>query len=119
MAEPDDRDYQVKRAEEQPQRIHGTGHTHELQVPGHQYEHRLRDIRIKELEQENARLRKRLEEQAPPSSAPPFVKPSAKPGRRRKPGRKAGHEAALRPPPRKIDRTVRVALPEARSGRPV
>jgi transposase len=88
----------------------------EARVHGLEYELRVRDIRIGELERENALLRRRLEEQAPPPpppppppSPPPFVKPPA-PGRRKKPGRKAGHEAALRPPPDHIDRTVDVPL---------
>src|SRR2546428_7974767 len=46
----------------------------------------------------------------PPPSLPPFVKPNRPPGRRKKPGRKAGHEAALRPPPEAIDRTLDVPL---------
>jgi len=74
----------------------------------------------RELREENARLRKQVEElkaglkggpPAPPTP-PPFVKPPAprnkKPG---KPGRRPGHPAALRPPPKKIDRTVPVPLP--------
>ena len=85
-------------------------------VGGLEYELRVRDIRIEELERENATLRKRLEEQAPPPGPPPFVKPAVKRGRRKRPGRQAGHEAALRPPP-KIDRTVKVPLPEDKRGR--
>ena len=38
------------------------------------------------------------------------MKPSAAGASRKKPGRKAGHEAALRPPPDHIDRTVDVPL---------
>ena len=85
----------------------------EGRVRGLEYELRQRDRRVGELEQENALLRRRLEEQAPPPrppSPPPFVKPPAPPGRRKKPGRKKGHEAALRPPPDHIDRTVDVPL---------
>jgi len=97
----------------------------ELQVSGLGYELRQRDLRIRDLEKENAVLRKRLEEQSPPPpgspgspESSPFVKPPAPPGRRKKPGRKAGHEAALRPPPDHIDRTVDVPLPrQRRTGR--
>lgn len=92
-------------------------------VGGLEYEIRARDYRIKRLEEENRTLRKRLEEQAPPpppAGPPPFVKASALPGRRKKPGRKAGHEAALRPPPEKIDRVVEVPLRRGRrTGRPL
>jgi transposase len=87
-----------------------------------------RDRQIHRLEAENRTLRQRLSEQqspAPPSSPPsssrppPFVKPQAdKRHRRKRPGRKAGHDAALRPPPPKVDRTVEVALPEGMDGRP-
>jgi transposase len=88
-------------------------------VEGLEYEIRFRDCRIERLEQENERLRKRLEEQAPPppASPPPFVKPDKPAGRRRRPGRKAGHEAALRPPPEKIDRHVDVPLRRGRRTR--
>jgi hypothetical protein len=89
-------------------------------VAGLQYEIRFRDCRIARLEQENQRLRKRLEEQAPPPpppSPPPFVKPNQPAGRRRRPGRKAGHAAALRPPPEKIDRVVDVPLRRGRRTR--
>jgi transposase len=94
-------------------------------VGGLEYEIRVRDCRIKRLEEENERLRKRLEEQAPPPASggrgpPPFVKLPAPPGRRKRPGRKAGHEAALRPPPGKIDRVVEVPLRRGRrTGRPL
>ena len=92
-------------------------------VGGLEYEIRFRDCRIERLEEENERLRKRLEEQAPPPppspppSPPPFVKPNKPAGRRRRPGRKAGHEAALRPPPGKIDRVVNVPLRRGRRTR--
>lgn len=120
MAEPDDRDDRIKWLEEQVRLMQGTIDSVESIVEGLEYELRVRDIRIKELEKENALLRKRLEEQAPPpASPPPFVKGSVKPGRRRKPGRKEGHEAALRPPPPKIDRTVKVPLPKDQRGRPL
>ena len=87
----------------------------EARVRGLEYELRQRDRRIAELEEQNAVLRKRLEEQAPPpppncGGPPPFVKPNRPPGRRKRPGRKEGHEAALRPPPDHIDRTVDVPL---------
>ena len=118
MAEPDDRDYRIEWLEEQVRLTQQTVDYVESIVEGLQYELHVRDIRIKELEDENALLRKRLEEQAPPPSPPPFVKPSAKPGRRHQPGRKQGHEAALRPPP-KIDGTVKVSLPKDKRGRPL
>jgi transposase len=85
-----------------------------LRVRGLEYELGQRERRIAELEGQNALLRKRLEEQAPPPPSeggpPPFVKPNKPPGRRKRPGRKPGHEAALRPPPETIDRTVDVPL---------
>ena len=73
------------------------------------------------LREENERLRRRVEELTaaprPPSPPPPpFAKPAAPPGRRRSPGRPAGHEASLRPPPRKVDRTVEVPLPAGGPG---
>jgi hypothetical protein len=115
MAEPVGSDYQVKWLEEKVRLMQGTIDYVESVVEGLQYELRVRDLRIGELEQENRRLRKRLEEQAPPPPAPsgpppPFVKPGPPPGRRKKPGRKEGHEAALRPPPGHVDRVVDVPL---------
>jgi transposase len=94
----------------------------EALVGGLEYEIRARDYRIKRLEEENRTLRQRLQEQAPPPPAggagpPPFVKPHRPPGRRRKPGRKAGHEAALRPPPGRVDRVVDVPLRRGRRTR--
>jgi transposase len=95
----------------------------QAQVRGLGYELRQRDLRIADLEKQNAVLRQRLEEQSPPppgdagAGPPPFVKPPAPPGRRKKPGRKAGHEASLRPPPETIDRTVEVPLPRHRQTR--
>ena len=123
MAEPDEREYQIKRLTEEVRQHRGTINYLEALVEGLQYELHMRDIRIKELEKENALLCKRLEEQAPPPSPPArppaFVKPAATVRRRKKPGRKAGHPAALRPPPPKIDRTVQVPLPQGNAGRPV
>ena len=90
-------------------------------VAGLQYELRVRELRIRDLERENARLHERLEEQAPPPPPPPppFVKPAAPPGRRKRPGRGAGHDAALRPVPDHVDRTVDVPLRRGRrTGRP-
>lgn len=114
MAEPVGSEYQVRWLEEKVRLMQGTIDYVESMVEGLNYELRVRDFRIRELEQENTRLRKRLEEQAPPpqppSASPPFVKPAAPPGRRKKPGRKEGHEAALRPPPEAIDRVVDVPL---------
>ena len=120
MAEPDDRDYRIQWLEEQVRLTQQTVDYVESIVEGLQYELRVRDVRIDELEQENATLRQRLEEQAPPPPAPPppFVKSQARRGRRKKPGRKAGHEAALRPPP-KVDHTVKVPLCKDNRGRPV
>src|SRR6266487_1377058 len=89
-----------------------------------------RDRQLRRLEEENRVLHQRLAEQQlpaapgpPPPPAPPapaFIKPPVGKRRRNKrPGRKAGHEAALRPPPPKIDRTVDVPLPrDPASGRP-
>lgn len=125
MAEQDDRDGRVRMLEEQIRLLQGTIDYLEATVEGLNYELRVRDIRIEELQKENAALLKRLDEQAPPpppppSGPPPFVKASAKPGRRKKPGRKAGHAGAFRPPPPKIDRTVKVPLPPGgTSGRPL
>src|SRR5215204_6115815 len=100
MAEPVGSDYQVRWLEEKVRLMQGTIDYVESVVEGLRYELRVRDFRIRELEQENRRLRKRLEEQAPPppppaAPPPPFVKPNQPPGRRKRPGRKAGHEAAL------------------------
>jgi hypothetical protein len=121
MAEPDGGDYRVEWLEEKVRLMRGTIDYVESMVEGLEYELRVRDIRIRDLEKENALLRKRLEEQAPapppPGAPPPFVKPSAAPGRRKQPGRKDGHEAALRPPPGRIDRTVDVPLPRGRRTR--
>jgi transposase len=95
----------------------------------HQVQERGRQIR--RLEEENRLLRQRLVEQQqppppppppppqdPPAPPPPFVKPPVGKHRRKRPGRKAGHQAALRPPPPKIDRTVDVPLPRGQGGRP-
>lgn len=119
MAEQDDRGCRIELLEEQVRLLRGTIDYLEATVEGLNYELRVRDIRIEELRTENAALLKRLEEQAPPPpppppGPPPFVKASAKPGRRKRPGRKAGHEAALRPPPPRVDRTVDVPLPRQR-----
>jgi transposase len=93
----------------------------EARVRGLEYELWQRERRIGDLERENALLLKRLEEQAPPPPPPPsplpFVKPPPPPGRRKRPGRKEGHEAALRPPPDHVDRTVDVPLPRHRRTR--
>jgi transposase len=116
MAEQDDRDYRIQWLEEQVRLLRGTIDGLEGIVAGLNYELRVRDIRIEELQKENAALLKRLEEQAPPPppGPPPFVKASVKPGRRKRPGRKAGHAGAFRPPPPRIDRTVEVPLPRQR-----
>ena len=55
----------------------------EARVSGLEYELRQRDLRVRDLEEQNATLRKRLEEQAPPPPPfpPPFVKPNKPPGR--------------------------------------
>ena len=121
MAEPDGRDYRIKWLEEQLRHMRGTIECLDALVQGLNYELRVRDIRIHELREENALLCKRLEEQAPSPQPPlpPFVKLPAKSHRHKKPGRKKGHEAALRPPPPKIDRTVKVPLPQGGNGRPV
>lgn len=121
MAEQDDRDYQIKWLTEQVGHLKGTIEYLEAIVSGLNYELRVRDIRIQELRKENDTLLKRLEEQGPPPppGPPPFVKESVEAIWRKKPGRKAGHEPASRPPPRKIDRIVRVPLPQDDSGREV
>lgn len=92
-------------------------------VSGLQYELHVREIRLKEKDRRIAALEQQVEElkkQAiqpdasggpPRPLPPPFVKPNARQRRRRKkPGRKDGHAAALRPPPRKIDRHEQVPL---------
>lgn len=120
MAEQDDRDCRIRRLEERIGLTQGTIECLEAMVEGLNYELRVRDTRIEELQKENAALLKRLDEQAPPSAPPsgppPFVKASVRPGRRKRPGRKAGHAGAFRPPPPKVDRTVEVPLPPGRSG---
>jgi len=112
-------DYQLKWLREQLRLLQGTIDYLEAMVEGLNYELRVRDIRIKELEKHNATLLKRLEEQAPPPPpAPaPFVKMNLPPHRRKKPGQKPGHDASLRPPPPKIDRTLKVPLPRDKRGR--
>lgn len=68
--------------------------------------------RITQLEAENAALKAELEEtrRRGKRQATPFSKgpPKAKP---KKPGRKLGHEAAHRPPPDHVDRTLEASLP--------
>jgi hypothetical protein len=126
MAEPDDRDLRIRHLEEQLRWERVTLDSIHAMVDGLQYELHMRDLRIEELRKENERLRKRLEEQAPPgppgpgapAPPPPVVKPN-KPFRRGKPGRKAGHPPALRPPPKKIDRRVNVPHERDESGRPI
>ena len=70
MAEPVGSEYQVRWLEEKVRLMQGTIDYVESMVEGLNYELRVRDFRIRELEQENARLRKRLEEQAPPPQPP-------------------------------------------------
>src|SRR4051812_28239679 len=110
MAEPVGGEYRVRRLEEQVRLMGETIDYLSRVTRGLQYEPHTRDLRIGELEKENELLPRRREEQAPPPPPPPFVKPGKPPGRRKKPGRKAGHEAALRPPPGHVDRTVDVPL---------
>jgi hypothetical protein len=91
----------------------------------HQVQQRDRDIR--RLEADNRLLRQRLAEQRPPdspspgsglpSTPPPSIKPPVLKRRPRRPGRPLGHEPALRPPPKKVDRTVEVPLAPGSSGR--
>src|SRR5438067_2447227 len=101
----------------------GTIHMLEATVSGLQYELHVREIRLKEKDRRIAKLEqqvKELKKQAveatagPPGSTkrdlPSFVKPNLR-RRHKKPGRKNGHEAALRPPPRKIDHHQQVPLP--------
>ncbi len=120
-----ERDYQLKWLQEQVGLQRGTIEYLQDLVAGLQYELHVRDIRIEELRKENDTLRKRLEEQAPPPppatgpSPPPWVKPDVAPHRRKKPGRKAGHEPALRPPPLRVDVTLKVPLPRDKRGRRV
>ena len=98
----------------------GTIHMLEATVSGLHYELRVRDIRlnekdrrIAELEQQVAELKQQAQESGamPARDVPSWVKANVHKRRRRKPGRKEGHEAALRPPPRRIDRHERVSLP--------
>jgi transposase len=89
---------------------------------------RQRDRRITQLEGDNRRLRRQLEQKQRESTrqAHPFRRPDADTGkggndgnastggRPKKPGRSNGHEPALRPtpPPEQIDRTIDVPLDE-------
>ncbi len=110
-------EYRLKHLEEQLRLQQGTIARLEATVSGLHYQLRMRDIRIDDLEKQNQTLRQRLEEQAPPPPGPPpFVKPAVEPHRKKKPGRKAGHEPALRPPPPKIDRYVKVRLSKDQHG---
>lgn len=92
----------------------------EATVSGLQYELRVRDIQLKDKDRRIAELEQQVQDlskqatkplRSERSALPPLVKANVPKRRRRKPGRKEGHEAALRPPPRKIDRHEQVALP--------
>jgi len=79
--------------------------------------------RVAELEAENVRLKRRIDEltgrpsgEAEPAEVPAFVKPNVPEKARRTPGRPEGHPAALRPKPRKIDVRQEVPLPADRRG---
>jgi transposase len=91
-------------------------------------EHELRmeaQARVKTLEGENARLRKRVEEletrarQVDEKSAkvPAFVKANVAKQARKPPGRKQGHVAALRSMPAKIDQVIDIPLARDERGR--
>lgn len=79
MAEPVGSDYQVRRLEEKVRLMQGAIDYVESMVEGLQYEPRVRDSRIRELEQENRTLRRRPEEQAPP---PPRIPAPVREARR-------------------------------------
>jgi transposase len=102
--------------------LRGTITMLEAQVDGLEYELRVRDIRIKEQDQEIARLREQVEElkkqavgsgtaaSPEPDAVASWVKPNVPRRRRKKPGRPNGHEAALRALPAKIDHHQDVPL---------
>jgi len=111
--------------------LRGTITMLEATVEGLQYELHVREIRLKEKDQEIARLSQQVEElkkQAVSSgtvaspqanSLPSFVKPNVPVRRRKKPGRPDGHEAALRPVPAKIDHHQDVPLRKDRQGKAI
>jgi len=75
---------------------------------------KLRDRRIAELENENQRLREKLDEQDRKQhcQANPFRRDKTQEGKPKKPGRRKGHKADLRPvpDPEHIDRVINVPL---------
>jgi hypothetical protein len=111
--------------------LRGTITMLEATVEGLQHELHVCEVRLKEKDQEIARLSQQVEElkkQAVSSgtvaspqanSLPPWVKPNVPNRRRRKPGRLNGHEAALRPMPAKIDHHQEVPLRKDGQGKAI
>jgi transposase len=107
--------------------LRGTITMLEATVEGLQYELHVREIRLKEKDQEIARLRQQVDElkqqavaSLPPiQPLPPFVKPNVPSRRHKKPGRRNGHEAALRPLPANIDHHQDVPLKTDRDGKAI
>jgi hypothetical protein len=111
--------------------LRGTITMLEATVEGLQYELHVRELRLKEKDQEIARLSQQVEElkkQAVSSSSavspqvnslPPWVKSNVPRHRRKKPGRPNGHEAALRPLPAKIDHHQEVPLGKDGQGKAI
>lgn len=107
--------------------LRGTITMLEARVEGLECELHVRELRLAEKDKYIAELEQRVEElrrqaaggDEKPASPPPFVKPGVPRRRRKRPGREAGHEAALRPPPRRIDRHEEAPLGTDGRGRPV
>jgi transposase len=106
----------------------GTLHMLQATVNGLQHELHVRNLRLKEQDQEIVHLRQQVEElkqqavnsgptaSPQPDAPPPWVKPNVPARRRKKPGRRVGHEAALRPLPARIDHHQEVPLATDRAG---
>ena len=105
----------------------------ERMVAGLRYELHVREIRLKEKDQQIAHLEQQIKELkkqalnvsagdalAKESALPAFVKPNLpRRRRRRKPGRTLGHKPALRPVPRRIDAHQQVPLKRNAKNQPI